>query len=373
MMIEAIVASDEARGPIRLPISRLYNLGSATRDPETARARVVLLTARTDEASKIAALERGADDFLTKPFSLAEVRTRLANLLKAADLEDSLRARNAELQEAMAKVQAAEVQLVQSEKMNALGKLSAGLLHEINNPLNFTLTAIQIARDTTPESEADLHDTLKDIEEGMTRIRDIVSDLRTFAYPSKDGRYEPLDVPDVVRTALHLTAHELKDVRVEQGEVDGVPVLANKTQLTHVLLNLLVNSAEAVRRAGNGRSPLIRVRARRDGGRVRIGVWDNGEGIRPEDLPRVFDPFFTTRDVGKGMGLGLSICHTIVSNHGGEIIARSEPGQWTEVTFDLPAAGGGDDPSPADEAADSVEFSGSLESADDAEAPAALA
>ena len=297
-------------------------------DPSTARTKVVLLTARTDEASKIAALERGADDFMTKPFSLAEVRTRLANLVKSAALEEDLRARNVELQDTLGKLQAAEVQLVQSEKMNALGKLSAGLLHEINNPLNFTLTAIQVARDTTPESDADLHDTLNDIEEGMTRIRDIVSDLRTFAYPTKDGRRERLDLRDVVRTALHLTAQELRDASVDPGEVDGGPVLGN--------------SAEAVARApagpAGGREPLIRVLARRDGGRLRVSVWDNGEGIRPVDLPKVFDPFFTTRDVGKGMGLGLSICHTILANHGGRIHAESEPGAWTEVSFDLPLA-----------------------------------
>jgi signal transduction histidine kinase len=317
----------------------------ADADAGVARTKVVLLTARTDEASKITALERGADDFLTKPFSLAEVRTRLANLLKAATLEEQVVARNLELQGALDKLQAAEVQLVHSEKMNALGKLSAGLMHEIGNPLNFTLTAVQIARDTTPESEADLHDTLKDIEEGMTRIRDIVSDLKTFAYPTKNGRLERLDVTDVVKTALHLTAHELRDASVDRADVDPGPILGNKTQLTHVLVNLLVNSAEAVRRAaggGNagGRKPTIRVRARPDGGRMRVSVWDNGEGIRPEDLPKVFDPFFTTRDVGKGMGLGLSICHTIVSNHGGRMAAASEAGHWAEVSFDLALAEG---------------------------------
>lgn len=312
-------------------------------DAEAARTKVVLLTARTDEASKITALERGADDFLTKPFSLAEVRTRLANLLKAATLEEKLRARNVELQDALDKLQAAEVQLVHSEKMNALGKLSAGLLHEIGNPLNFTLTAIQFARDTVPESDADLHDTLNDIEEGMTRIRDIVSDLRTFAYPAKEGRREPLDVRAVVRTALHLTAHELREVTVDQSGVGDGTVSGNKTQLTHVLVNLLVNSAEAVRRAGAGRKPLIRVRAEQVGRRVRVGVWDNGEGIPPEALSKIFDPFFTTRDVGKGMGLGLSICHTIVANHGGRIVADSAVGEWTEVSFDLPPAAGADD------------------------------
>jgi two-component system sensor histidine kinase PhcS len=103
-----------------------------------------------------------------------------------------------------------------------------------------------------------------------------------------------------------------------------------------VLVNLLSNAVRATRPVAEARTPRVDIIAERDGKRLRVALRDNGVGIEPEVLPRIFDPFFTTRDVGEGMGLGLSVCHTIVANHGGRLQARSEPGQWTEVSFDLP-------------------------------------
>jgi signal transduction histidine kinase len=308
--------------------------GALKADPATARTKVVLLTARTDEASKIVALNRGADDFLTKPFSTTEVRTRMANLLRAADLEERLRQRNDELETALSRLKETEVQLVQSEKMNALGKLAAGLLHEVNNPLNFTITALRIAEQEAGENHS-LRETLADIGEGMNRIRVVVSDLRAFAYPSRASEQETFRVADALTLARRLTSHELSEVAVEtEGVSDGIAV-GSKTQVVHVLMNLLVNAAQAVR-AVPGRPPRIRVSCAQRDRRVYVTVWDNGTGVRKEDLPRLCEPFFTTRAVGDGMGLGLSICHTIVKNHGGDLSVKSRCGEWTEVSFDLP-------------------------------------
>src|SRR6185312_16084696 len=173
-------------------------------DPATKNMKIVLLTARVDEQSKLTALERGADDFLTKPFSTVELQTRLSNLLRSAELEEQVRRRNAELETTIKKLQDTEVQLVQSEKMNALGKLSAGLLHEINNPLNFTFMALQMAEQEAGEN-ADLKDTLKDIGQGMTRIRGVISDLRTFAYPTSANDREEFNLEEVLTSAMRLT------------------------------------------------------------------------------------------------------------------------------------------------------------------------
>ena len=318
--------------------------------PATKNMKVVLLTARVDEQSKLTALERGADDFLTKPFSTAELQTRLANLLRSAELEEQLRGRNVELETTIKKLQDTEVQLVQSEKMNALGKLSAGLLHEINNPLNFTMMALQVA-----EQEADgnqsLHETLKDIGQGMTRIRGVISDLRAFAYPSKPGDLEVFSLKDALTIALRLTAHELGEIPVDRDGLTCAEARGTKTQIVHVFMNLLVNSAHALRARG-GPHPRITVSCAQSNGRVEVTVHDNGIGVKQADLPKLCDPFFTTKDVGQGMGLGLSICHTIAKNHGGKIVITSEEGQWTKVVFDLPlanAAGSTREPSPADE------------------------
>jgi signal transduction histidine kinase len=305
-------------------------------DERTRNIKVVLLTARTDEQSKLTALRHGADDFLTKPFSTTEVKTRLANLLQAAGLEEQVRQRNRDLETTLKKLQETEVQLVQSEKMNALGKLSAGLLHEINNPLNYTFMALQVAEEQS-SAVPDLADTLKDINEGMTRIKDVITDLRAFAYPSKLSAVEPFSLDDALSSAARLSAQELGDVTLTR-EGTGCLALGSKSQIVHVLMNLLVNAVQATVITRELRAPEVRVAAHPQGDRLVIQVRDNGQGVEPKNLTRLLEPFFTTKDVGQGMGLGLSICHTIVTNHGGKITVASEQGVWTEVTFDLPLA-----------------------------------
>ena len=304
-------------------------------DPQTDRIKVVLLTARADERAKITALEHGADDFLLKPFSSMEVRTRIANLLRAAELEEDLRRRNVELEDALSRLKQTEAQLVQSEKMRALGTLSAGLLHEINNPLNFTLTAVQVAREMCPEELADVREALDDMEGGMGRIRDIVSDLRTFAYPATESDSSVFRLAEALDSAVRLVAHELDGQLLVRDLPAELHVRGSKTQIVHLLVNLLMNASEALRAGPPDRQPEIRVRACERDGWTHVSVRDNGSGVLPEDLDKVFDPFFTTRSVGEGLGLGLSICHAIVENHGGRISIRSQYGEWTEVSFTL--------------------------------------
>jgi two-component system sensor histidine kinase PhcS len=251
-------------------------------------------------------------------------------------LRHNLDTSNKELASTLKKLQETEVQLVQSEKMNALGKLSAGLLHEVNNPLNFTFMALQLA-EAEAEGNESLTDTLKDIGQGMTRIRGVISDLRAFAYPSKVTDREEFEIGEALTTAARLTTHELGDVSVERVDLDCCKAVGSKTQLVHVFMNMLVNAAQAMRK-NKDRKPLITVSCTRAGERLQVRVKDNGSGVKPADLPRLLDPFFTTKDVGEGMGLGLSICHTIIKNHGGTIDITSQEGAWTQVMFDVPAA-----------------------------------
>jgi signal transduction histidine kinase len=324
---------------LMLPKMDGLDVCDAVKSDEGLRStKVVLLTARSDEAAKIRALERGADDFLIKPFSMVELRTRLQNLLHEAKLEQELRQRNDELEDALARLQEAEAQLVQTEKMNALGNLAAGLLHEINNPLNYTLTALQLAQDAAPSEDEELKEVLADIGEGMVRIQDIVGDLRSFAHPSADSAQERFELTACLDMASRLASHEIHSIAVLRDTPPTCRVVGSKTQITHLLLNLLTNSAQALVRVAPDRNPEIQISARPEQGRLQVRVRDNGVGIEPESLSKIFNPFFTEREVGTGMGLGLSICHTIVNNHGGSISARSEPGKWTEISFDLPLA-----------------------------------
>ncbi|HYW77609.1 MAG TPA: ATP-binding protein, partial [Gammaproteobacteria bacterium] len=312
------------------------------KEAEATRAtKVIVLTARMDESVKLEVLKQGAEDFLTKPFSGVEVRTRIGNLVQTAALEKDLRSRNRDLEQTLADLRRTESQLIQSEKLNALGSLAAGLLHEINNPLNYALTALQVAKaDPALSDNEDLTDVLADVDEGMQRIRSIVGDLRAFAYPSSNQQAD-FDFEQALKSALQFTAHELRGVEVEQALDESLDVIGSRGHIVQVLVNLLTNAAKSLNKVDDGREPKVRIAARAsDDGRLLVSVRDNGVGMTQETLARIFDPFFTTRDVGEGMGLGLSICHTIIKNHGGELRAHSEVGQGAEFTFDLPLASG---------------------------------
>lgn len=308
-------------------------------DPKPRHSRIMLLTARADEQSKLTALENGANDFLTKPFSTVEVLTRLRNLLENARLERDLAARNARLEQTLRELESTQAQLIQSEKLNALGSLSAGLLHEINNPLNYSLTALQLlGSDPTIQGDELTREILGDIQEGMDRIRAIVSDLRAFAYPTEAQKQGSFEFSEAVDAALRFTAHELKNIEVVQRLPTPAWVSGSKSHLTQVLINILANGAKAIGAVTGGRAGTIRIEGEEREGRFWVRISDNGVGMDEQTMSRIFDPFFTTRDVGEGMGLGLSVCHTIVSNHQGRLTASSRLGEGTQLTFDLPLA-----------------------------------
>lgn len=228
-------------------------------------------------------------------------------------------------------------QLLQREKMAAIGTLSAGLMHEINNPVNYSLMAINMGL-TLPAAQADalLKESLSDAREGMERVQSIVSDLKTFAYQKPgDNPQRPFLLENAVRSAVRLSGYELKGIDVSIDMPQDTHVLGDEPALIGVLINLLSNAALAVRAAQ--REPArIAVRAELRGQRLWVAVRDNGTGIEPANIGRVFEPFFTTRDVGAGLGLGLSVSYGIVQRHGGTLAVDSVPGAWTEFSFDLP-------------------------------------
>ena len=227
-------------------------------------------------------------------------------------------------------------QLIQREKMAAIGTLSAGLLHELNNPVNYSLMAINMGL-TLPSAKGDamLHESLVDAKEGMDRIQNIVSDLKTFAYqkPGQDTMRTFL-FERALRSAQRLAGHDLKGVAVVVEMVEDSHVVGDEPALIGVLINLLSNAAHALQRAQR-EQPRIDVRLSVVGERLHCAVRDNGQGIAPDNLNRVFEPFFTTRDVGAGLGLGLSVSYGIIQRHGSTLSVQSEHGAWTEFSFDL--------------------------------------
>lgn len=257
--------------------------------------------------------------------------------IRLFSLQREVRVTNASLIEINETLTEVKGQLVHREKMAAIGTLSAGLLHEINNPVNFSLMAIDMGlQQATEKTQNALRESLVDAREGLVRIQSIVSDLKTFAYQKPDcDSHRAFPLERAIHSAMRLTSHELKGIDVRCQLPMDTHALGDEPALIGVLINLLSNAAHAVRVAQRER-PEIVIAIAPESDLLAVTVRDNGEGIQPESIERVFEPFFTTRDVGSGLGLGLSICYGIVQRHGSTLSVRSEPGAWTEFSFQLP-------------------------------------
>ncbi len=310
----------------------------------TASIPIILLTARADEETKLAALSAGASDFLTKPFSTTELHVRIKNLVESHQYQRKVSKQNQVLESTIEQLKDTETQLVQTEKLASLGRMSAGIIHEINNPLNFATTGLYTLRNKgkylAPDQQAEYSEVLQDVEEGIKRVKTIVSDLRMFTHPDAESR-DQVDVAEVVAAALRLVSNEWKDkVRIERSLVEHQSVWANKNKLIQVLVNLLQNSIHALTsKSFADEQPTVWIEGRQEPGKSILVVRDNGTGISAEHLDKIFDPFFTTKEVGEGMGLGLSICYRIVQECEGRISVRTEAGKFCEFTLEFPAKG----------------------------------
>jgi len=307
----------------------------------TQNIPVILLTARADEETKLAALGVGASDFLAKPFSTTELHVRIKNLVESHGFQRKLSRQNQALESTIEQLKDTESQLVQTEKLASLGRMSAGIIHEINNPLNFATTGLFALRHKSkflePEQRGEYEEILRDVEEGIKRVRNIVSDLRTFTHPDTEQR-DQVDVAEVVGASLRFLSGEWRDqVRVESKLAEHQTIWANRNKMVHILVNLLQNSLDALRhKTFAGEHPTIWIEGRMENERSFIVIRDNGLGIDAKHLDKIFDPFFTTKEVGEGMGLGLSICYRIVQEYNGRISVRTESGKYCEFTLEFP-------------------------------------
>jgi PAS domain S-box-containing protein len=230
-----------------------------------------------------------------------------------------------------------EEQLLQAEKLAAMGQMLAGVAHELNNPLTAILGVTELLREK------------KDIEESTRRQLDlthrqarraarIVQNLLEFSRPASPQK-KAIDLNSVIDRTLQLHENSLRrnNVEVDFHPQEGLPgVIADANQLIQVFLNLISNAEQAIREVRN--SGRIQIRASHVGGRIAVTVQDDGVGLNPETLPRIFDPFFTTKRPGGGTGLGLSICISIIREHGGTIEADALPAGGSAFTVFLPAA-----------------------------------
>jgi len=338
------------------------------RDDSLRHIPLLLLTARASLESKLLGLEAGADDYVTKPFHPEELKARVNALLRMRQMERDLASSHERLRHAFAELRNTQAQLVQAEKMASLGTLVAGVAHEINNPVSFIKSSIDLisgaitelratlerhlrddrtgdAERGAPRRELDYERRFQDLElnaaicrDGAERAARIVSDLRTFCRPGT-GRREPADVHEILERSLRLLEGERKgrvSVRREFGELPLIRCDAG--QIGQVFLNLLANGLQAIDGAGT-----LVVRTQCNGVAAQIDIEDSGSGMDERVQSRVFDPFFTTKEVGKGTGLGLSIVRSLVTAHGGNIEVRSVVGQGTVFTVTLPIDGASND------------------------------
>ena len=228
-------------------------------------------------------------------------------------------------------------QLIQSEKMSAIGQLIAGIAHDLNNPLASVVGFSDFLAESG-DVPAALTEPLEVIRQEAERAATIVRNLLSFAR-SREGERDVELISRILESTLALMRNDLMARNVDaviQLEPDLPSVRVNANQITQVFVNLISNAAQAI--ASANRSGMIRIAARRWLDGVAVSVGDNGPGIPEDVLPRVFEPFFTTKKEGEGTGLGLSICQGIVKEHGGRITAESRPGGGATFTVELPGA-----------------------------------
>ena len=323
----------------------------------------------------------GAVDYLFRPFSPEILRSKIRFFVdiyrqrkELADANRSLRSEIAERQRLEAERDRMSGQLLQGQKLQAIGQLAAGIAHEINNPVGYILSNLgsvrrymadlerlllaakkvverdakgEEARSAIQEFEAlwkqlevdflleDARSALADCQGGSERIRDIVRNLKQFAHPD-ESTLRSVDLAQVVRQAVALCLNELKyRVTLHEDYENVGEVVCFPQQIEQVLVNLLVNAAQAM---GPERGEVF-LEGRREGSEAILRVRDTGAGIAPQHLSRLFEPFFTTKPVGKGTGLGLHVAYKIMKAHGGQIDVASELGKGATFTLRLPVDG----------------------------------
>jgi signal transduction histidine kinase len=311
--------------------------------------------ARGELADPVAAGGEG-DEIGRLTLALEEMRRALRDKLRSTeevnlDLERAVQMRtadlarkNRELAETLDKLTRAQRELVRSEKLASIGQLVAGIAHEINNPVNAIVNTVGPLEEaigeidsedpkTRAEVAKDVRDMVRVVQRGAQRTKAIVTALHNYSR-TDDESVVDFDIDRSIDDSLELLRHLLKqNITVEKQYGAVGRVRGHAGQINQVFMNLLTNAAQALSQTENAK---IAIETKGDADSIEVQIKDNGPGIPPEVLPRIWDPFFTTKDVGEGTGLGLSIVHELVERHGGTIKADTELGQGTTFTVKLP-------------------------------------
>jgi two-component system, NtrC family, sensor kinase len=306
----------------------------------------------------------------TNPFEIAYHRERKIRRAAEQLLEDKTRMlhqRNIELSKTNERLIQQQASMLKQEKLATLGTLAAGVAHEINNPLAFVTSNISALEDyhrayhamfefvkdlrtrMTPDKVEDLNAEISKLDleyldqdlpmlmtetlEGLDRVKKIVLSLRNFAR-SQDGERAYSDINEGIRSTLRLVQSEIKqgiDVQLSLGDLPKVN--CNPSEINQVILNIVVNAAHAAKDRAH---PHIRICTTTNDRHIQVSIEDNGHGMSPHTLKNLFMPFFTTKPIGEGTGMGMAIAHKIVEDHGGELSVTSQEDVGTTFTLTLP-------------------------------------
>ncbi|MEH1765588.1 MAG: response regulator [Nostoc sp.] len=349
---------------------------------ETRNIPIIFISALDDSLDKVKAFHVGGVDYITKPFQVEEMLIRIETQLKVQrftqTLEQQVEQRTTELSQALHHLQQAQIQLVQQEKLSALGNLMAGVAHEINNPIGFIagnlneaqqrvqelMEHLNLYRDRAPEGdianhaeEIDLDYLLKDLPKmidsmkmGCDRLKNISTSLRTFSRADKDYKV-PFNIHQGIDSTILILKHRLKaseqrpaiEVITNYGNLPQIECFPG--QLNQVFMNILANAIDALEESNTGRifeeieaNPnCIKITTLAADNVVKIAIYDNGKGMSEEVKSKIFDHLFTTKAVGKGTGLGLAIARQIVEEtHGGKLSFNTVISKGTEFIIEIP-------------------------------------
>lgn len=342
-------------------------------NPRVQDIPVIFMTALSETADKIKGLQLGAVDYITKPFQHEEVLVRIENHLKLRNLTKTLIAKNTELEQT-------QTQLIQAEKVAALGQITAGIAHEVNNPINFIAGNLNFVEQYVQEvvsllylyqkylpdppaeiktaiQKSDLNFLLNDLSKiiqsmqlGTDRVTEIVSYLNNFSRHRETGKkltnlHEGLDSTLLILGhRFKYNAHQpsIKLVK-EYGSLPLVECFPG--EINQVFMNLICNAIDAIEERYKNKDietvyqnpGVIKIKTEAIGEQVFLRIADNGSGINKADSRKIYDAFYTTKPVGKGTGLGLSIAYQIVvNNHHGKLTYDSKPGEGIEFIIELP-------------------------------------
>jgi len=347
-------------------------------DDNTRDIPVLFVSGMSGVLDKAKAFRLGAVDYVTKPFRIEELTARIRTHLRLREYGAKLQSRNQELSNALDKLGIAQKKLVQFEKMASLGVLTAGIAHEINNPVNFICSGIkgltgllddlgrvverydqltpenaagQLAEIAALKREVDydglfggLVELVGNIDTGAKRAAEIVRGLRVFSRQGEVAK-TVVDLHEELDAALLLLNHRYRNEIAITRDYGEIPMLlASPGKLSQVFMNILANAIEAIKSKSTsdpGESIVIHTRkaARDDLEFVVVSIADSGPGMDPESASRLFEPFFTTKEAGVGMGLGLAISLDIVREHDGFLEFVNQIGRGVTFEVWLPLAG----------------------------------